>query len=234
MKITHRQLRQIIREVIYHDTVSGPAISIIPSGASNFVIAYDSSMLVSEIDRLNSLGVTSPNEYQIYSYSPERYYPLDMIYSGVVVEEDDSRGPCNGAKHVSAAASRIAKQGWGTVVYLAALDELGPIGPDRGSIKPGAEALWRSFERRNDIIRTPYDDISNPKTPDPRDDCKVLYMKDVYVNSSYQPIDEIDAPGVKDMRAMGIQVEVQLSDRWPLASRVLMKVFNEVFQSVYR
>ena len=233
MRITSDQLRRIIREVVYRDSITGPAISIIPSGVSTFVIAYDSGMLISEIDRLNSMGITTPDEYQIYGYSQEKHYPVEMIYSGVIVEIDGSRGPCNGARHVSGAASRIPKQGWGSAVYLAALDELGPIGPDRGSIKPGAEALWRSFNKRNDLVRVPYDDIKNPKTPDPRDDCKVLYMKDVYVNSSYHPVEDIDAPGVKDMRALGIQVEVLMSDRWALAGRVLSKLFSEVFQSVY-
>lgn len=233
MRITQRHLRQLIREMLASDTpdLRGPAISVIPWGSRTFVIAYDAELLLLRMHELSEMGINTPSQYVTSWFAPDFSRDPEMIFSGVAVTATTAEGPCNGAMHVEGSASRIRGGGWGTAVYMAALDEFGEVGPDRASVSPSAEALWKSLDRRDEVGRHPYDDIRDPKTPDPNDDCSVRRGRDIQVNSSYRLLDEPGVRGLREMRALGDAVQASLGDRWILAEQMLLKLWNEVFQA---
>lgn len=79
-----------------------------------------------------------------------------------------STGPCWGAREVRVSVG----PGKGDTLYpiAAALSPTGRIMPDRGSVSPGAQSRWAKFppESGADL-----DDINDPQTPPPEDDCEV-------------------------------------------------------------
>lgn len=233
MRDKRGHLRLIIREMLSEDETAlrGPAISVIPQRAHTFVVAYDSELLLTTVSDLVRLGVSTPSQYLTAWYAPDFSRDVTMIYSGVGLADTRAGGPCNLARHVEAAASRIRGGGWGTAVYMAALDEFGEIGPDRHTVTSSAESLWKSLDRRDEVGRHLYDDIEAPRTPDPNDDCVIQRGRDVQVNSSYRLLDDPGVRGLREMRALGDSVQASLGDRWPLAAQVLVKLFNEVFQA---
>lgn len=233
MRITQHQLRQIIREVLASDMpdLRGPAISVIPWGSRTFVIAYDTELLLLRMHELDEMGINTPSQYVTSWFAPDFSRDPEMIFSGVALAATAAEGPCNGAMHVEGSASRIRGGGWGTAVYMAALEQFGEVGPDRASVSPGAEALWKSLDRRAEVERHPYDDIRAPMTPNPNDDCTVRRGRDPQVNSSYRLLDEPALAGLSEMRALGDAVQASLGDRWILAEQMLLKLWNEVFQA---
>jgi len=238
MRITEMRLRQVIREELIREVLAsdtpdlrGPAISVIPWGSRTFVIAYDSELLLSRMHELDEMGINTPSQYVTSWFAPDFSRDPEMIYSGVAVTATLADGPCNGAMHVVGSASRVRGGGWGTAVYMAALEQFGELGPDRHSISPSAEGLWKSLDRREEVGRHPYDDIKDPRTPDPNDDCDVRRGRSVQVNSSYRLLDEPALAGLSEMRALGDAVQASLGDRWILAEQMLVKLFNEVFQA---
>jgi hypothetical protein len=234
MRITQRHLRRLIREMLESDApeLRGPAISVIPWGSRTFVIAYDAELLLSRMQELAGMGINTPNQYVTSWFAPDFSRDPEMIYSGVAVGTPTAaEGPCNGAMHVEGSASRIRRAGWGTAVYMAALDQFGEVGPDRHSVSPSAESQWKSLDRREEVGRHPYDDIKAPRTPDPNDDCTVQRGRDVQVNSSYRLLDEPTLSGLREMRALGDAVQASLGDRWILAEQMLLKLWNVVFQA---
>ena len=240
MRITEAKLRHVIREVLEAEGTParwGPAISVISARAGEYVIAYDGDRLVQEVQRAVSMGITTPD--QIIRFTsldrlfPDRIYPLDVILSGIQVDSAYP-GPCNGAKQIVGAASRVQGAGWGSLVYMAAIDEFGQLGADRSSVSVPAERTWQSLDRRDDLGRHPYDDINDPKTPDPYDDCAVHKGRSEQVNSSFYFVE--DMPGnISMMRERGNEIEAFLGDTWPMAARFLIKMWAEVFSvAMYR
>ena len=94
----------------------------------------------------------------------------------------DWRDPeCNSAYQVSLAGAATPRGGWGTLVYLAAMDQLGALYPDRHSLSPSAQAAWKSMARRGLIAGTPLP--PDPCLGDPVDG--IRGYRDGALNMSY-------------------------------------------------
>jgi hypothetical protein len=93
------------------------------------------------------------------------------IVGVIATERNKSKyGPCNDGVVVTNAA---AKKGYGPMVYDVVLSMGDPVSPDRSSVSKDALSVWDTYlKSRSDVEKIPLDDITNPRTPDPLDDCK--------------------------------------------------------------
>lgn len=93
--------------------------------------------------------------------------------------------PCNNAKVVQLSAK--AGDGWGSIIYdMAATWSQGGIISHRSSVKSKAEDVYKIFGRRNDIEKKDLDDVLDPKTPPPQDDCILQPENRPALNKSYK------------------------------------------------
>jgi len=186
MRITESRLRQLIREDLNggSDLVGIAAFSDARTEEACF-IAYK----IAELEAV----VQDPNV--VVEGSPGEYYG---VIAGVILSppnararEGHDRGPCNGSWTVDVSAS--SQKGWGTKVYLAALDHLKIISSDRSSVSPSAEAMWKKLARYGFVEQGQFDDIVDPQTPPKSDDCQVFKARDPALNSSWKLIGVIPA-----------------------------------------
>ncbi len=95
-------------------------------------------------------------------------------------------GPCNNGFVIMSSVTKATEKGWGKKAYLAAIataQKSGKsLGPDRDHVSPSAAAAWEEMSKNLDAH--PYDDLSDPKTPPPEDDCKLDPERPV-LNASY-------------------------------------------------
>ena len=181
MRIKESQLRRIIREelggargdsaiVVLGNTSVGPV----------YVLAY-------EIEKLES-NLQNPGDE----------LSQNGVVAGLTLKKSGEYGECNGSWQVVASASD--EKGWGTRVYLAALDFLRNISSDRFSVTPAAEGMWKRLARYGFVEREEFDNIKNPKTPPTSDDCRVFPARDPVINSSWRITGEIpsDVKGLVD------------------------------------
>jgi hypothetical protein len=216
MRITAPRLRQIIREVLLEGDESGQyAITSFYDPlvrTAQFTLAYD-------VDALEAALKGDPSGR--------------IVIAGVGVDEPrPDKGHCNGARIVSTGGS--LSPGWGTRVYLAALEINGRMAPDREHVSPAAEALWKSLVRRGLVTSTDFDDIDDPKTPPWEDDCKVYRTRDGALNASYRLVG--DLPGdVEEAQAAGWHHmnDLKRRDQWRDAVEILMSSYDDAYRSSY-
>lgn len=217
MRITESQLRRIIREELESEQ---QAIIFIPPGSQSGVakiIAYDMGKLEAALTRVDHMGYE--NEYH-------------GVIAGVYLEQYRETGECNDAWQVKFSVS--SRSGWGTKVYLTALDKLGSISSDRTGVTAAAEGLWKRLARMGIVEREPFDDWRDPKTPPTRDDCRVMPARDPVLNSSWRLVGEI--PGdVRKLLARGEEHMDELGSvgKRQKALKLLDEAFNFLFSSNY-
>jgi hypothetical protein len=108
----------------------------------------------------------------------------DLVISGVQWGKPNlDGGPCNNAYVVR--RSVTSYKGWGHTAYLAALDATAELGPDRDIVKSGAAKVWKRLVGAGYVESNPYDDIKDPKTPQPEDDCE-FHAGEPVLNASYE------------------------------------------------
>jgi hypothetical protein len=172
MRIAESQLRRIISEEIesgHNDRV------IVTLGNTStgpvYVIAYDPGELERDVDRARD-GI----DFGFTDYHG--------VIAGVAFKRSGEYGDCNGSWHVTSSVSQ--EKGWGTRVYLAALDLLRNISSDRVSVTASAEGMWKKLARYGFVEREEFDNIKNPQTPPESDDCRVFPARDQSLNSSWR------------------------------------------------
>lgn len=93
--------------------------------------------------------------------------------AGQVTLSRKHKGKCWGAWEV---VSSSAEKGYGPMLYDVAM-AVAPsktLVSDRSSVSPSAKGVWSYyFHNRGDVEKLPLDDIDDPKTPTPEDDCEV-------------------------------------------------------------
>ena len=102
-----------------------------------------------------------PVLYRMYNGKPK-------VYGAVLLAMSDD--PCWNAYIVTHSAG-LPGTGLGGCAYEAALYAFPLVAPDRGSISDLAQRVWERYNKRTDVIKRPFDDIENPKTSTPEDDC---------------------------------------------------------------
>lgn len=220
MRITENQLRRIIREELESSSSSRAIVALgNTSTGPIYVIAYDTGELERDIERAEE-GVDFDNsEYH-------------GIVAGVGFKRSGEYGECNGSWHVMSSASQ--EKGWGTRVYLAALDFLRNISSDRVSVTPAAEAMWKKLARYGFVEREEFDNIKSPKTPPESDDCRVFSSRDQALNSSWRITGEIP-PDVKSLVKQGDDHLRRLANdgRRETAELLLRQGFGNLFVNLY-
>lgn len=109
-----------------------------------------------------------------------------IVLSGVQFAFEKKNGRCNDMPVIQASASTAKEKGWGPLAYELAMVFGYGLAPDRKSVSASARRVWDVFKNRSDVDRHPFDDMDNPVTPDPSDDC-VFHGKDRSdrLNASY-------------------------------------------------
>ncbi len=82
-----------------------------------------------------------------------------------------NEGKCNGSSFIDGSA---AIKGYGPLVYDIgmSISKNNTLSPDRKMVSDKAKSVWSYYKNnRSDVIKKPYDDIHNPRTEDPEDDC---------------------------------------------------------------
>ena len=137
---------------------------------SKLTVIYSIPALDWSLSRLFGTRVPKPN-------------PDDLVISGVQWGKPNGEGgPCNYAYVVRRSVTEF--KDWGRKAYLAALAAAGELGPDRDIVKPGAIKAWQRIVDAGYVDAHPYDDVKNPQTPPPEDDCD-LHPDMPVLNASY-------------------------------------------------
>lgn len=125
-------------------------------------------------------------------------------------------------------------KGWGTKVYLAAIDFFGSLAPDRESVSDSALGMWKSLVSKGFVVGEEFDDIEMPWTEPEEDDCKLHNKNPGTLNNSYKlqsglPSEILEAveKGRRHMTELGSR---GLSDK---AAKVLKDGFNSLFLAKY-
>lgn len=177
-------LRQLIREELSVDDIAIATLGNTSTGPV-YVIAY----------KLHDL---ESNAQDVRGGGSGEYDHNNGVVAGVVLRKDNEFGECNGSWRVVSSAS--GEKGWGSRVYLAALDFLRNISSDRFSVTDAAEGTWKKLARYGFVEREEFDNIRNPKTPPTSDDCRVFPARDIVLNSSWRLTGQIpsDVKGLID------------------------------------
>ena len=222
MLITEGKLRLIIREEL-SASVKQTAIAVFdnPQTHSTCCIAYEIDALEASIQDSNVDGERIRDEW---------YGVIAGISLGASAPWIN--GHCNGAWSVKMSAS--SQKGWGTKVYLAALDHLKIISSDRWSVSPPAEAMWKKLARFGFVEQEQFDDIIDPQTPPKSDDCQVFKKRDRALDSSWKLTGAIPAD-VKSLMAAGDDHLHALEQKGlrDKAERALYAGFSNIFDERY-
>jgi hypothetical protein len=122
--------------------------------------------------------------YEVGSFIESTSYVYGVVL-GVEQQDVEDTGPCWNAYQIFGPAAR---QKYGPMMYDIAMS----IAPNKtltsdkifGSSE-SAKAVWDYYRyRRTDVEKLPMDDIENPKTPSPEDDC--MLMGDPALDHAYK------------------------------------------------
>jgi hypothetical protein len=122
------------------------------------------------------LAVKNVSGYALFVHLKEPQYVLGVL------NVEPSQEPCNGAVEVTSSA---ADDSFGPLLYDIAMSYSpnSAIMPDRRSVSDRAARVWQRYATaRGDVEVRPLDDIANPQTPPPEDDCK--FQKNSNLNFS--------------------------------------------------
>lgn len=111
---------------------------------------------------------------------------LESNIVGFVLGKSPEKGPSWGAMMISSSA---AAKGFGPMMYDIAMSKWGRIMPDRKFVSPSAEKVWTYYANgRKDVERLQFDDIEDPKTPDPQDDAVIHHKNGLKgpLNGAYE------------------------------------------------
>jgi len=217
-QISEGQLRRMVREEL--ESASGDyAIATLGNTSTGpvYVIAYDTNKLEASLRTEREGGAATD---------------YNGVIAGVTLKRSGEHGECNGSWHVTSSASN--ERGWGTRVYLAALDFLRNISSDRISVTPAAENLWKKLGKSQFVYREEFDDIKNPKTPPESDDCRMFLARDPILNSSIR-LDGSIPNDVKDLVDIGDHHFRELGRNYMRheAEMHLRRSYGELFVNMY-
>lgn len=175
-------LREVIRNILVEAAMT-------TANASNSGLAL---MRATDKQGRNTYILYEPSIVEQMITSGDIRY--DQIAKGIVgyISVRPHQGECWNAGEVKLSA---AQKGYGPLMYqIAMTDFAGGLFPDRGSTSTAARTVWQKYVQRGDVEKMPFDDVKNPKTPDPADDCSLasgtsLNDETAFLNQAY------DAPG---------------------------------------
>jgi len=163
-----RKLRGYIREVLREafegaDLPHGAAVYVIEDAKVVDIIVYNTELFQNILDK-KAVELGLPEAAAMAAGTP------GVVFAYIQIRPPwNDYGTCNGAWYVSMSAGR----GYGKMLYgLAyAATPNGLLMPDRDSVSDDAFKGWTKASRSRRGIS--FDDVNNPKTPDPGDDCRL-------------------------------------------------------------
>jgi len=174
-------LRQLVRGVL----VEAAATSQVASGAGLALMRRESGGQMAYV-----LYAPTSVEQMLDSGDIEADAISKAIYGYISIKPHEGEAWNAGEVKLSA-----AQKGYGPLMYQYAMnDYAGGLFPDRGSTSQAARGVWQKYAANPQVEKKPFDDPSNPKTPDKIDDMiparGTSYDGDeAYLNQAY------DAPG---------------------------------------
>jgi hypothetical protein len=235
-RLTHKIFQRLLREAESDKESrgrrrltqsSGLAVCHETKGGTTQAIIYDPARLIEFID-----VITDPNDER-----NAREHVLEWVIRGVI-EIVKPRWACNGAWEVSASAVKYRGEG-GLLYGIGYALSPGQLTCDRYRVTQDAQHGWADMKRRQG--GTPFDDVNNPKTQDPSDDCYLHKTGDRCashvdldaLNRSYEPegweknvLRRMEDTHFKTMRSITPQQEKQAT--WALFE-CSDKFFREYF-----
>jgi hypothetical protein len=157
------------------------------------VVLYDFEQAKEEFDEIISDRVIEEGD-EVYSddlidailystYSVMRLRPFNSSLTRSYSNTDRNKvGPCNNAWEVTRLASKERGYGWRINQLVMSVATNGTF-PDRNSISTDAQHMYTSSATRKSYNVSKLDNIENPQTPDPSDDC-VLWGHDRFPEES--------------------------------------------------
>ena len=201
MKDFENQLRQLIRETLLAESQSptaraaaaGLALHSWTRGETSGVIIYDPKILLERVGELViGPGGALPNVWEIRRVIRDSIHENCIVRSAVSYNTPRSHSPCWGAEIVQYSVSaddghpHVSKMG--PAAYEAAMWYAHALTPDRSLVSQSAERVWKKYLQRaegGDITALPFDDVEDPKTPEPEDDCYVHGSRRPSLNNAY-------------------------------------------------
>jgi len=178
-------IRQLIREMLLQEAQSpimraasmGLAVCVVGSpDSAGHIIIYNPQIIYRLAKATVDAGLPIDPDLILDSIDEE-----PIVRSGVGWTTEPE--PCNGAKVVTKAAS-VDGSGMGPSAYEAAIWYTGGLASDRLETSRLAGHVWSRYYDREDVERSPFDDIDDPQTPPVEDDC---HLQDrPYLNYSYK------------------------------------------------
>lgn len=221
-------IRKCINEIIRESTT--PTLDHRNLGITTFKYSFHSSLTV-----IYSTAALDWTLSRLFGTKVPKPDPDDLVIAGVLWGKPNGEGgPCNNAYVVR--RSVTAFPGWGRKAYLAAIDVAAELGPDRDVVKPGAVKAWQRIVDTGFVDAHPYDDIKNPQTPQPEDDCE-MHAGAPVLNASYElngnpPADilEMQKNGARHFSTLEKHGGAEIIS---MAKKVISIEFDTIFSSKY-
>ncbi len=159
-------LKQLIEAAVQPQNAGaqGTAILVLKSGEDVSVVAYDPSKLIDDVLQ----GVNDGDDS--FETLEKNGTPAIVGIVSMHPANEMMDGKCHGSYIVQAAAAR---KGYGPMIYDLALSLGRPVTSDRHNVSGDAKKVWDKYMSRGDVKKLPFDDIEDPKTDDPDDDCLI-------------------------------------------------------------
>ena len=193
-----RLLREFVRSVISEAAVSvadatsrDMAMYIDSEVREKSVVLYDATKAKEEmLSLISRLDAAEESEQEIDVW---REFEKAMQESVVgIVRIVPNRYACHHSWYVSNVA---AEKGFGPLMYDIAFSLARTLTPDRQNVTPKARGIWQRIDSTgatasSEVEALPLDDIDDPKTPPPEDDCQL--HNDPVLDKAYRAKDPID------------------------------------------
>ena len=166
-------LKKYVEEILVEAAVKssqaaqqGLGLIVSDSGRTKALVLFNVKAAAEAVANASNAGVTEQDKIM------DALEKTVVGYINLISPGDE---PQWGAHKVTAAA---AEKGYGPLMYDIAMSMFGPITSDRHSVSPSAERIWSYYAKsRSDVEKLPFDDIDDPKTPNPKDDAKIYKDK---------------------------------------------------------
>ena len=148
------------------------------------------------------------------------------------------KSPCWGAAEVASSASN---SGFGPLLYDIAMSDYGVLTPDRISVSRSAYNVWDFYKnKRPDVEKLEFDDVTNPQTPPKEDDCHVIkkrpslnYAYKIKNGVNYDPLVKNHSMFIKRIIAWGNvnSMLVNPRDIEEMIALFSMRFFEEMYEN---
>jgi hypothetical protein len=193
-----------------------------------------SDRLVEEGDEVYSDDLTEAILYSAYAVM--RLRPFNSsLYRNYSNSSRQQVGPCNNAWEVIRLASRERGYGWRINQLVMSVAKNGTF-PDRNSISTDAQKMYTSSAARKSYNVSKLDNIENPQTPDPSDDCvlwgqnrfpeesKIDYTHNLPYDSTWDSLIKNTNVLIDYVDNHKLKKSFSITTRWPLRVDFLLAI----------